>query len=389
MAAGTVAVNIVANTRGFTKGLKSARTELKGFGGFIQRNERSILRWSGVISGTAVAAAAGLTHELLSTNDELNKIGKTARKLDMNPEQLQFFRFAAERAGISVSTMEMAMQRMVRRIGQASLGMGEARKTIEQFGLSAEDLVKLSPDKQFELISKHLNAIENNGEKLAAAMSFFDSEGVGLVNLAAEDLGKLRQEFERFGGAASNESVANAEAFADAMTNLSQVAGSFKRDFIIDITPAAVKGIDEITRLLDIVQGRDTQRPSGVRRFIGGYLETVGNIASAVSGGRVGGSHQRAGRNIRMAATSQADLNRQFQQEMLVNPDGGTGLIAATRNRRAFQSRIEQQRETRLEKDTKTKGDEDLQKAIEEQTSFLADALDVSTPEFTLSPPLF
>ncbi len=250
MPAGTIAVNVVANTKKFVDGLTKSRKQLSGFKKESRTAAQAALRFGAAITGAA-GVTAGLVAMVKRQTDVLNSLSKLSTRLGVSTQNLEFYRFAADRSGVATRTFEMALQRMIRRVGQAADGMGEAKKTLARFGLDARELVKLNPAMQFELIAKHIAGIKDQGRQLAAAMSFFDSEGVAVVQTIKEDMGALRKDFEALGGAATSEAVKNAVAFTDAMTNLQKGTGAFTRDFVIGITPAALDAVEGLRVIMD------------------------------------------------------------------------------------------------------------------------------------------
>lgn len=246
MAAGTVAVNFIANTKPFSKGVKGARKDLGTFNKGLGKTVKSLLKF-----GIALATTGAVVAFAKSQVQAIDLLAKTSDKLGIATEDLGRWRFAAGLAGISTNTLDLALQRMVRRIGQAAQGTGEAQKTLQRFGLDAKRLVELDPSKQFALIGKHINAITNKGEQLATAMSLFDTEGVGLVNLFASNLGEAATEFERLGLAVSRADAAKIEQFADATSKLKQSLSASGRDFLIGITKPALNAVEGLKIIME------------------------------------------------------------------------------------------------------------------------------------------
>lgn len=271
--AGTLAVNILARTKQFEKGIKTARSSLRGFGKSIKSITKGVSGFGAALVGAA--GLAGFGAFAASTLKSIDTLAKTSDKLGISTENLGKWRFAADKAGIASNTLDLAFQRMVRRIGQASLGTGEAKKTLDRFGLSAKELVRLDPSEQFRLIGENINAITNKGEQLAAAMSIFDTEGVGLVNLFASNIGEAATEFERLGLAVSRADAAKIEEFNDATSKLKQTLSAAGRDFVIGITPAALKAVEGLQVLVEDIRGLGR----------GGLAEKGSNLSAVQIGG--------------------------------------------------------------------------------------------------------
>ncbi len=137
----------------------------------------------GVAFATAgVAAAAALTKMSMQNIDNL---AKTADKIGITTQALGGLRHAAELTGVSASTMDMAMQRLTRRVSEAANGTGEAKDALIELGINAETLEQLPLDKQMEVIADSMKGVEKQSDKVRLAMKLFDSEGVAVVNTLA------------------------------------------------------------------------------------------------------------------------------------------------------------------------------------------------------------
>lgn len=285
--AGTLAVNILARTKEFIKGIKGARKSLGGFSKSIKAITSGVTGFGTALIGAAGVAGFGVF--VSKTLESVDSLAKISDKLGIAIEDLGRWRFAAGLAGISTNTLDMALQRMVRRIGQAAQGTGEAQKVLQKFGLDAKELVQLNPSKQFELIGQHVNAITNKGEQLAAAMSLFDSEGVGLVNLFASNLGDAATEFERLGLALSRADAAKIEQFNDAASKLRQSISAAGRDFIIGITPFALEAVKGLQVLMEDLRAKPRGEKGETKRsaFFQGAQLAGADVLRSISTGQV------------------------------------------------------------------------------------------------------
>ncbi len=93
------------------------------------------------MAGVLGAAFAGhqfsrFAADVLSTADAL---AKTADKVGLTTEALQELRYAAEQAGVDARTLDMAMQRFSRRVGEAAQGKGELVAMLRQYGIAVTD----------------------------------------------------------------------------------------------------------------------------------------------------------------------------------------------------------------------------------------------------------
>lgn len=74
---------------------------------------------AGIVSGLVVRELTQLVKANLGAGDVL---AKTADKVGIAAESLQEMRYAAELTGVQTSTLDMAMQRLSRRVGEAARG---------------------------------------------------------------------------------------------------------------------------------------------------------------------------------------------------------------------------------------------------------------------------
>jgi len=206
---------------------------------------------TGVLGGVgAIAGFAALTKKAFSAGDTL---GKTADKLGLTTEALAGMRHAAGITGVGVSTLDMALQRMVRRIAEAAKGTGEAKGAIAELGLDAAKLAKLSPEKQFAALADAMNGVKDQGDKVRLSMKLFDSEGVALVNtlaLGSSGLARFAEEAKRLGIAFSREDSAKLEQFNDALDRFHKAAGGLATVLAIQLAGPLERSVNLMTGLV-------------------------------------------------------------------------------------------------------------------------------------------
>ncbi len=261
MGVGALVVSVIANTAKARKDLKSFRGDVKSTGKTVGASSRSFrtLRTSisGLIGPLAAAAGAALSFRAFNAvAATLDRTAKVARKLGIASEELAGLRHAAEQtAGVTGGTLDMALQRMTRRIAEAAQGSGEAVSALEELGLSAEQLNKQTPDEAFRRVAEAMKTVEGRSDKVRLAFKLFDSEGVDLVNtldLGADGLKKMTAEAKRLGVALDEADLAKVEAYNDAMDRLQKSAGSLGSSLVIEAAPGLTDTVDSLT---EAVQG--------------------------------------------------------------------------------------------------------------------------------------
>src|SRR5690606_21656688 len=146
--------------------------------------------------------------------------------------------------------MDMAMQRMTRRIAEAAQGGGVAKDAIEQLGLSARELANMRPEEAFHAITGAMEGVTSQSERVRLAFKFFDSEGVALVNtleLGTEGLEAMAREAEALGLHLSRVDAAKVEKVNDAITRVRSVIEGVINRITVRLAPILSSIADLIT----------------------------------------------------------------------------------------------------------------------------------------------
>ena len=224
-----VGLVITTNGKEGARGIRGTREELDKFKKSADGSKSAVGGLSTSFGGltrllpsvTSLIAGIGFVSMVRSTVEAAESLDKMTAKLGISAEALSELRYVAELSSVPVATLEMGLQRMTRRLGEvAALGRGEAKVALDALGLSAEALVELPLDRQFEEIAEALSQVENEAKRTALAAKIFDSEGIRLVQTmrdGAAGIRELRAEGREFGVTVSQEMATAAADFTDEM----------------------------------------------------------------------------------------------------------------------------------------------------------------------------
>jgi lambda family phage tail tape measure protein len=212
------------------KGIESAGARasggLKGLGRQAELLRTGIRTLGGALAGIAtVGGLAALVDRSISAADA---IGETASKIGIGVEALQELRFAASLAGVEQQTLDMSLQRFVRRVAEAANGTGEAKDALAQMGIALRDQsgnLRRS-DALLSDVADAFARIEDPAERVRLAFKLFDSEGVALINLLSDGSGALEEMRKRardLGIVLDEHLVRDAGRARDELDTLSQV----------------------------------------------------------------------------------------------------------------------------------------------------------------------
>lgn len=291
--AGTLVVNILARVSGFAKNINKARRDLRGFEKQTKATATkaatlsSALGKLGLSLGGIFSARAAIGF-LKTLALQIDLLGKVSGRLGIATEELGFLQFAADKAGIATNTLNIGIQRMIRRVGEAAQGFGEAKNAIKDLGFDATELVKLDPAAQFLAIGKAITQITNQNEKIAKTFKLFDSEGVALLQLLESDIGASRRAWTEFSLALKGTDVKTIEELVTSVTTLRDALKGFGQQFLIDVSPEALETIRGALVLVSaaaqarkVAKEFDT-KTSGIRKLLTG--PGIGfNVAREVS----------------------------------------------------------------------------------------------------------
>lgn len=215
----------------------------KGLGGLVERAKNLKLA---AVALTGVLAAGGLAGALYAMTrraiESADAIGKTADKLGIGTDALQEYRFAAEQAGVSQETFDMAMQRFTRRAAEAAQGTGEAKDALKQMGIELLDQngnMRASEDLLLD-VADAFESTTDSSERLRLAFKLFDSEGVALVNMlmdGSDALEEMREEARRLGIVIDESLIREAEEAQDKLDAVNKVISAQLTKAFLSLAP--------------------------------------------------------------------------------------------------------------------------------------------------------
>lgn len=222
---------------------------------------------------TALVSAVGAGGFGLLISNSLkatDALAKTAGRIGTTTEALSKLQFAGSLAGIETNTLNMALQRFVRRTAEAAEGTGEAVTALRELGVDAREIQQLPLDQRMQRLADAFGNVTNENDKLRLAFKLFDSEGTAVLNMLesnSEEMGKLFDEAEQLGLVMSTSAAQGVEDANDALTRL----GSLFKGIVAQTTAGLAPAIEILaTQFKDFVLGIANAN-DGVEG-LGGYL---------------------------------------------------------------------------------------------------------------------
>lgn len=149
--AGRAFVEIFAKDN-LSKELDRIGGKLKSFGASITR----IGAATAAAGAAAIAPLIGMGLAFAKSGDELTK---ASDRTGVAVDQIASLKYAAEQSGSSLDDLQGSLLRMQKVIAAAASGNKAAVESLNQLGLSLEQLQGLSPDEQFRLIAESISKV--------------------------------------------------------------------------------------------------------------------------------------------------------------------------------------------------------------------------------------
>lgn len=273
---GSLLAELGLNTARYEAGLKSSATATQRFQRKAQKQfdqvNRAVVRMAGAFATVTFGAL------IKNSLDAQASLFDLSKRLGTSADGLSRLQYAAEQSGVSVRTLNMGLQRQVRRISEAANGTGEAVKALDELGLSAARLNQLAPEQQFSVLADAIMRVQNPADRVRLAMKLFDSEGVALVQTmegGSQALSRFADESDRLGRTISDSAAAQAKAATDAFTRMGSAGTGLAQVLAIQIAPSLTTIANLAGEALPnaFMLGRDGFKMAGA-----GMIEVVARI---------------------------------------------------------------------------------------------------------------
>jgi len=250
MAAKTVYVELVAQTKKFNAGLKKAD---KG----LSRTQKMVGGVSAAVIALGAVALRQVSREINAISAELDELAKTARALNTDFNFFEDLQFVMKRLGATggVGVIKKTMLAVSKATAEAASGSAEYVDEFKALNIPVKEFIKLDPEAQF-LALQNAYSTSAQGAREQNALQIIAGRGAkALLNVFAaqsEEVVGLIQQRRKLGGF-SEEAGNLAEEFEDVKTNVEQVKRGLKDQLFLSLAPtfiAASKGMQRFVTWL-------------------------------------------------------------------------------------------------------------------------------------------
>lgn len=245
---GALRVTLGLDSAEFTRGTKKAEAQAKGLQKSMSGLGSSIKGYGAALLGGGIVA--GLSAVAANAFEMGSALTESAAKVGVTVEALQELRHVATQNGVAVETMEGSLNKMTRTLGELQMRNPAVAKTFKQLGLSAQEMIGLTPTESFTKIAGALNKIEDETQRAALGNKIFGrsyAELKPIIDLGADGIRRAADE-KRKDGVISTEQAKKLDDLADGWERLKGKLGTAAAQFIANRTAAvdASEGLDRM-----------------------------------------------------------------------------------------------------------------------------------------------
>jgi hypothetical protein len=169
---------ITADTSGLNAALKKAQSGVAAL-----KPAMVGVAAAGAAAFAALGVAAAGVKRALDLGGDLADV---ADQTGLTTGRVMVLREAFNLAKLGAESLGPTINKMQRSLAEAAQGTGPAADAFARLGLSAGDLVNMSPDQALSAIGSAINGIANPTERAATAMDIFGKSGGKLLTLFAD-----------------------------------------------------------------------------------------------------------------------------------------------------------------------------------------------------------
>lgn len=243
---GTLTVDIVAKTGGFTQGLDQAAREADTKMAALQQRAYNFGKGIGTAIKAAFvavsAAAVATTAVMRDTINTFDDMSKGAQKMGTTTEQLSTLSYAAKLADVQIEDLEASTARLYKSMGMAQNPISQQAKLFDALGIKTLD----SSGKMrnaVDVLKDFADVFQKSGgapEVMAAGLTLFGRQFQTLIPLikdGASGINELQGEAKNFGLQISTETGKQAEDFNDNLTRLQEIVKGIVYQLTTDLLP--------------------------------------------------------------------------------------------------------------------------------------------------------
>lgn len=191
----------------------------------------------------AAFAAIGISSLIRDAVEMASELDETSQKVGVTVESLQELRLAADQTGVATETLEGALAKLNKSLGDLERRKTATVKAFREIGLEADDLRGKRPDEALRMIADGLNALPTLAERVSVGQQIMGrsfSELLPLLNGGSEALERYAQQSQAM-GQVSTEDARKLDELADRWDAFKTAVTIATANVVAGIVPMAQK----------------------------------------------------------------------------------------------------------------------------------------------------
>lgn len=285
---GELKVVFGADSSQLLRASQNVKSALGSVSSSMKRATVTTAKYAGALTGLGIAISTVMVKKQLQAADAL---AKTSDALGIQTERLQALQHLGELTGSTTEEVNKTLTRMERRLGEVARLGGTAAFAFKDIGINIDEVIKLSPDKQFEALSAALVGVENQSIKASIAQDIFGRSGLKALRLMEqlkdEGLEPAVQELEALGFSLNRVEAAKIEAANDAMLRFNKGIQGVFQSLTIQLAPILEGVSNKLVEMIKNAGGAEQVMISFVDTAVsafGGILDVIHLVSKAIRG---------------------------------------------------------------------------------------------------------
>lgn len=211
-------------------------------------------------ANTAMTALAGhfaiqtIKDFVDNTTQAMADASRMAKMLGISTQSLEELRYAAEKSGVSIDTLDDSMKELQIRAVDAKSGSGEAADAFKALGMRSTNAAgkMREPIELLGEVADRLKKLPTQSERIWVADAMFGDQGAEMLKMiegGSDGLANMRIEARELGYTLDEESSQSAIQFRQAITSLKAVLSALVRVIIKNILPAITSFVESSASL--------------------------------------------------------------------------------------------------------------------------------------------
>lgn len=246
-------VALQLDSAAFETGAKRAAAEVNTLGSRAEKAGFAVgSMGKALIAGASAFAALGVVQQLkdavVASLEYASSLSETSQQLGVTVESLQQFRLLAEQSGVAEETMDKALQKLTRTMGEAAQGGNKQAKLFAELGLSIRDAnghVRTA-DQLLPEIAGKLAAIASPAERARIEVGLFGKAGQELEPLLGQGEAAIRDFMQQ----AKDAGIIISKELADKADKAADKIGFLQKKLGMRFTVAVAEHAEEIDRIV-------------------------------------------------------------------------------------------------------------------------------------------